>query len=216
LEEVIIIGKILPTNKGIWDKSKTYEILDLVTNEGVEYKSLKAVPTNTVITDTAFWRRTTGPQGIAGAQGVKGDTGVAGDKGIAGAQGVKGDTGVAGDKGIAGAQGVKGDTGVAGEICKMVLTSTTNITIGKGSLSFNFSSTPHGFAVGQRVMIYNSADKIMYGNITAINNNSVTINVDTTIGSGTVASWTISLTNHIVITTNLNTETGILSLILKD
>jgi len=49
-----------------------------------------------------------GPEGLAGAQGPKGDTGA---QGIAGAQGLKGDTG---PQGIAGAQGLKGDTGPQG------------------------------------------------------------------------------------------------------
>jgi len=106
----INVGKILPTNKGIWDKSKTYEILDLVTSEGIEYKSLKAVPANTAITDTTFWRRTTGPQGAKGDTGATGPQGAKGDTGATGPQGAKGDTGATGP------QGVKGDTGATGEI----------------------------------------------------------------------------------------------------
>jgi hypothetical protein len=71
------------------------------------------------------WNQT-GPQGPAGPQGLKGDTGATGaqgpkgDTGATGAQGPKGDTGATGaqgpkgDTGATGAQGPKGDTGATG------------------------------------------------------------------------------------------------------
>ena len=59
----------------------------------------------------------TGPQGIAGAKGDIGNTGVAGTNGLNGVDGAKGDTGAtgsAGTNGLNGVDGAKGNTGATG------------------------------------------------------------------------------------------------------
>ena len=56
----------------------------------------------------------TGPMGVTGPPGQKGDTGVPGSKGDTGVPGPKGDTGVSNTKGDMGVPGTKGDTGVPG------------------------------------------------------------------------------------------------------
>ena len=55
-----------------------------------------------------------GPQGVAGPKGDKGDPGEAGPQGVAGPKGDKGDPGEAGPQGVAGPKGDKGDPGAAG------------------------------------------------------------------------------------------------------
>jgi hypothetical protein len=56
----------------------------------------------------------TGPQGPAGAQGAKGDTGATGEQGPKGDTGATGAQGPIGEIGATGPRGLKGDTGEAG------------------------------------------------------------------------------------------------------
>jgi hypothetical protein len=77
-------------------------------------------------------------------------------------------------------------------------TSATSLTIGTGSKSFTLAQTGKAFSLGQSVIISNTASPSnwMAGAITAFNSGTgaMTVNVLLTNGSGTVASWTISLT----------------------
>lgn len=77
------------------------------------------------------------------------------------------------------------------------LASTTSTTIGTGSKTFtvNTPSTSSAFTVGTRVRVASSAapSNWMEGIITAYSGTSLTVNVDTIGGSGTIASWTFSV-----------------------
>jgi len=132
----------------------------------------------------------TGPTGPTGSTGLTGPTGPTGPTGSTGAVGPTGPTGPTGSTGLTGPTGPTGPTGAgyAG------LTSTSSVAIGTGSKSFttNLASTATAFAVGQRVRVINSATNWMEGNITAFSSTTLTVNVDTTAGSGTLASWTVS------------------------
>lgn len=80
------IGKVRCTYEGTWDSTEAYDILSRVEDEdGILYESIKAVPAGTLLTNTSYWVRISGPLGPKG------------DKGDEGQQGVKGDTGTAPD-----------------------------------------------------------------------------------------------------------------------
>jgi hypothetical protein len=76
-------------------------------------------------------------------------------------------------------------------------TSSTSLTIGTGSKSFTLAQTGKQFALGQNVVVANTASPAnnMVGTITAFDPNSgaMTVSVSTTSGSGTFTAWTISL-----------------------
>ncbi len=76
-------------------------------------------------------------------------------------------------------------------------TSTTSTLIGTGSKTFTVSTTAtsSAFTVGTRVRVaYTTTPaNFMEGVITAFSGTSMTVNVDTTGGSGTFALWTISV-----------------------
>jgi len=77
------------------------------------------------------------------------------------------------------------------------LTSATSTTIGTGSKTFttNLSVTGTAFAVGTRVRVaYTTTPaNFMEGVITAYSTTSMTVDVDSTGGSGTYAAWSISV-----------------------
>lgn len=77
------------------------------------------------------------------------------------------------------------------------LTSATSLLIGTGSKSFttNFSSLNTAFTVGTRVRLAYTVTPANYmeGVITAYSGTSMTVNVDAVGGSGTYASWNISV-----------------------
>ena len=77
------------------------------------------------------------------------------------------------------------------------LTSTTSTTIGTGSKTFtvNLPNSSDAYVVGSRVRVASSASpsNFMEGVITAYSGTSLTVNVDSTGGSGTFASWNFSL-----------------------
>ena len=77
------------------------------------------------------------------------------------------------------------------------LTSTTSTLIGTGSKTFtvNLPSTSDAYVVGSRVRVASSASpsNFMEGVITAYSGTSLTVNVDSTGGSGTFASWNFSI-----------------------
>lgn len=75
-------------------------------------------------------------------------------------------------------------------------TSTTSVTIGTGSKTFNYSSNtniPNYWKLQDRIKVYQSQYVYVEGYITAVSSTSVTITVDVTGGVGTYASWTLEL-----------------------
>jgi hypothetical protein len=86
--------------------------------------------------------------------------------------------------------------------------STTSMTIGTGSKTFttNVSSTDTAFTVGNRVRLIYDATNYMEGTITAFSGTSMTVDVDTTAGSGTYATWSVGLTG--VVNTGVTSFSG--------
>lgn len=80
-------------------------------------------------------------------------------------------------------------------------TSTTSTTIGTGSKTFT-TQAGLGLAVGNTVLIASTANSANYmqGDITAYTSTSMTVNVTTTGGSGTIAAWAISLVGSVTAT----------------
>jgi hypothetical protein len=72
-------------------------------------------------------------------------------------------------------------------------TSTTSHTIGSGSKQFIISSPESFWRVGDRLNVISTANRNNYmaGQITAIVLGAVTLDIDTTLGSGTFANWQI-------------------------
>lgn len=73
-------------------------------------------------------------------------------------------------------------------------TSTTSLTVGTGSKTFDTQANL-AFFTGNTVLIASSANSanFMQGTITAYSGTSMTVNVTSTGGSGTITSWNISL-----------------------
>jgi hypothetical protein len=100
---------------------------------------------------------------------------------------------------ISGGSGATGPTGPTGStgLGYAGLTSTTSIAVGSGSKTFttNLASTATAFTVGSRVRVASSATpaNFMDGSITAFSSTTLTVNVDYTGGSGTIASWNITI-----------------------
>lgn len=75
-------------------------------------------------------------------------------------------------------------------------TSTTSLTIGTGSKTFTLTQTGKLFYIGQTVSISDSTGlNVMSGTVTAFNSGTgaMTVNANQAIGSGTFASWIISV-----------------------
>jgi len=77
-------------------------------------------------------------------------------------------------------------------------TSATSLTVGTGSKTFDIQAGL-GLAVGNTVLIASTANSANYmqGDITAYSGTSMTVNVTTTGGSGTVAAWNITLVGSV-------------------
>lgn len=77
-------------------------------------------------------------------------------------------------------------------------TSTTSLAIGSGSKVFTLTQTGKAFSEGQRVVAASDANPAnqMSGIITSFVDPTLTVSVDTTAGSGTLADWIISLTGQ--------------------
>lgn len=79
----------------------------------------------------------------------------------------------------------------------VAVTSTTSLSIGTGTRIFTFASTPLiGWVVGTRLRASFDASNWMEGEVTAVSSTSVTIDVDLIAGSGTRASWGITITGE--------------------
>lgn len=73
-------------------------------------------------------------------------------------------------------------------------TSTTSVAIGTGSKSFT-TQTGLAFSVGMTLRIANNSTNYMTGDVTSYTTGTgvLVVNVTSVVGSGTLASWTISL-----------------------
>jgi len=108
-----------------------------------------------------------------------------------------GSTGTSGYSGYSGSSGISGYSGYSGKGYDG-LTSTTSTTIATGSKAFTVNQTQgtNAYVVGARVRVASSASpaNFMEGSITAYTTTTLTVNVDLIGGSGTIASWNISIT----------------------
>jgi hypothetical protein len=90
--------------------------------------------------------------------------------------------------------GPAGSTGPAGVAAAVVKVSSDSVVVGTGSKTFSYAAGGAiiGWGVGQRLRAFNTGSgRLMEGDITAVSDTSVTIDVDYTEGSGTSASWNI-------------------------
>lgn len=116
------LGKVGITLGGVFDPSKSYDKLVMVTYGGHSWVSASEVPLGMYPGgDNGYWqlvsaRGEQGPQGLIGPTGVAGPMGETGPQGEVGPQGEKGDTGEQGPQGIQGPQGNSGYTGAADEL----------------------------------------------------------------------------------------------------
>jgi len=80
-------------------------------------------------------------------------------------------------------------------------TSATSLTVGTGSKTFT-TQAGLAFAVGNTVLIASTANSANYmqGSITAYSGTSMTVNVTSTGGSGTIAVWAITLVGTVTAT----------------
>lgn len=98
------IGKIVMTPKGYWEKTKSYEKLDIVTYEGSSYVAMENITANTTeITNGSKWM-------LIASKGTKGQDGKDGKDGADGANGTNGTNGADGSPGPQGIPGPKGDS----------------------------------------------------------------------------------------------------------
>jgi Collagen triple helix repeat (20 copies) len=143
---------------------------------------------------TAGANGTNGTNGTNGATGATGPTGAAGTNGTNGTNGSNGATGATGPTGAAGTNGTNGATGASG--AGYYATSTTSLTIASsGSITITTQSGL-AYVAGARVrFIYqtNSAD-YMEGTVTSYSGTSMVVSLTNSGGSGTFATWYISLT----------------------
>lgn len=95
-----------------------------------------------------------------------------------------------GAPGSPGTNGTNGTNGTDGDTFNG--TSTSSVAIGTGSKTFATQATLD-FVVGMRLRAIFDASNWAEGTVTAWSGGSVTINVDKTLGSGTRASWTITV-----------------------
>lgn len=96
------------------------------------------------------------------------------------------------DLGISGEPGADGAAGPAPETTR---SSTDSISLGTGTKTLNYTATAAniGWAIGTRLRFYNDATHYMEGVVTAVSSTAVTITSDNVVGTGTLATWTISI-----------------------
>ena len=102
---------------------------------------------------------------------------------------------IAGERG---ADGAAGAAGAAGTSAAVTVNSTSSNTVGTGSKTFAYPSTPGiGWVIGSRVKALSLSLEYMMGVVTAVSSTSVTINMDTTSGSGTFSVWKLGLAGEV-------------------
>src|SRR5262245_15828971 len=115
-----------------------------------------------------------------------------GPQGIPGPPGSIGPTGPAGPQGTQGPQGNIGPQGPAGPSYNG--SSTSTLTVGTGSKTLT-TQAGLAFDVGVRTRIALSSSPAttwMEGLVTTYSGTSITINVDSTLGSGTFSTWNLA------------------------
>ena len=146
---------------------------------------------------TLYWGPGGGGGGATGATGVAGPTGLTGPTGPTGATGIgsTGLTGPTGPTGLTGPTGPTGSTGPVGATGDRYLTSSNNsLSITTGSISLTVG-TGLAYTIEQTVIVANAVGQSMSGKVTAYNSvtGAMTVNVGTSVGSGTYNSWTVNL-----------------------
>jgi hypothetical protein len=138
---------------------------------------------------------TTGGSGTLASWNINaaGNVGATGATGTTGATGAAGSTGATGTTGTAGTNGTNGTNGTG-----YAATSTTSLTIGTGSATFTTQSGL-AYSAGARARASSSANTANYmeGLVTSYSGTTLVINVDTTGGSGTLASWNINVAGNV-------------------
>lgn len=100
---------------------------------------------------------------------------------------------VSGNQGPQGASGGPGPAGSQGPAPIIAGTSSSTVAVGTGSQTF---STQVGIAwsFAQRLRIASSdTSKVMEGTLSSYSGSTLTVNVDTVVGSGSASSWFISI-----------------------
>lgn len=132
------------------------------------------------------------PVGEVGASGATGPAGATGPLG--GPSGPTGATGPVGPTGPAG--GPTGPSGPAG--AGFIAGTLASLTASTGSKTFSLSATGSAYSAGMRVVLINSAGvKEMQGEVTAFSDPSMTVLVDTVLGSGSGVGWTVRVAGQI-------------------
>lgn len=141
----------------------------------------------------------TGPQGATGATGTAGSNGATGATGpqgpvgdsITGATGPIGATGPVGATG-SGATGATGATGTPGDRYQTI--STDTLSIATGNVTFSVG-TGLAYSIAQDVIVAYDINNHMVGMVESYypGNGSLTLNIATTIGSGSYSAWQVNL-----------------------
>lgn len=112
--------------------------------------------------------------------------------------GNRGTDGTNGNDGANGNDGTNGADGNDGNTADMTRTSTDNIAIGTGSKTLTYTlSNNLGWSTGTRLRFWHATNQYMEGIITVVIGTSATINVDHFVGSGTFATWNISIAGDV-------------------
>ena len=110
---------------------------------------------------------------------------------VSGATGPTGPTGAAST--VAGPTGPTGPTGTTG--AGYLVTSITSLLIGTGSKTLTTNTANHAYIAGDYINIVSTANSANYmrGTVTSISSTTLVFTCDAIGGSGTIASWNISL-----------------------
>ena len=148
-----------------------------------------------------------GPQGIPGPQGergLQGVPGVQGERGLQGVPGPQGERGLTGPQGIPGPQGERGLQGIQGErgltgetgpAPQIAATSPSSVVVGStGTKTFTVPAGL-GFAPGMIVKATSTATPTTYlaGVVTSYTGTTLVLTASESSGSGTLASWNLTL-----------------------
>jgi hypothetical protein len=130
-----------------------------------------------------------------------------GERGPTGPIGPTGPTGSLGPTGSQGVTGPQGPSGSVGSGYGSTSSSDSRTIISSGQIIFNTVNTG-AYLTGQGVRIANSSSSYMEGTISSISSGSITVNVDTALGSGTYNSWVFTVSGNIGPTGPTSTVTG--------
>lgn len=145
---------------------------------------------------------TVGATGSTGATGPTGSTGATGPEGATGATGYDGATGATGPSGAQGGLGSTGATGATGATGPGYdgVTSLSAVTVSNGQKIFIVNKLG-AYYIGTRVRVsYATVPTVnLQGLVTAVDDQvpSITVQVDTSNGSGTYNSWIFSVAGDI-------------------